>query len=214
MILVIDGYNLLKQIFPGVKGPIDKHRDQFIRQLGYYQQKKRKEIKEVIVVFDAGPFGHATREITHGVVVVFSGQKSNADNWIIDFAERKKNEEILVITMDRKLIEACCRFGASALSSIEFYHIMQRCILEDLHNQPTQLLSGDFEKYEPFYLEEELTTHQVDRQALDLLMEQESLNVGSSNFKEEERQSQERKGSRATLSKEEKKAYAKFKKLR
>ena len=75
MILVIDGYNLLKQIFPGIKESLEKQRLQFIRQLSYYKSKKT-DIKDIVVVFDAGPSSHATREVRSGIVVVYSGQKT------------------------------------------------------------------------------------------------------------------------------------------
>ena len=40
MIVVIDGYNLLKQIFPGKKDTLAKQRDFFIKQLSHYKSKK------------------------------------------------------------------------------------------------------------------------------------------------------------------------------
>lgn len=214
MIIIIDGYNLLKQLFPGKKGLIDKQRDHFIRQLGYYQKKKNKEIKEIIVVFDAGPFRHATREIKYGVTVVFSGQKSNADNWIIDFTERKKNEDLLVVTMDRKLIESCGRHKAHALSSLDFYHLMQKSILDDLPKETSFSHSTTIEKYESIEIDDETTTSPIDHKALDLLMEQESINITKDVEKNDNISTQHRKGKSFTLSKEEKKAYTKIKKLR
>lgn len=214
MIVIIDGYNLLKQLFPGAKGLIDQQREHFIRQLGYYQQKKHKEIKEIIVVFDAGPFRHATREIKHGITVVFSGQKSNADNWIIDFTERKKGQEILVITMDRELIESCGKNGAQALSSLEFYQLMQKCILENAPQKSTFSVITTLEKYEPIDLDDEFSQSPIDQHALDLLMEQESINITKDVAKNDKLPQQQRKGSGFTLSKEEKKAYTKIKKLR
>ena len=63
MIIIIDGYNLLKQVFPRVKRKLDKQRKKFISQLGYYKKQKLETIKDIIVVFDGGFFNHATREI-------------------------------------------------------------------------------------------------------------------------------------------------------
>ena len=212
MIVVIDGYNLLKQIFPTAKGTLEKQRDQFIRQLGYYKNKKGQDIKDIIVVFDAGPFGHATREVKHGVVVVYSGQKSSADDWIVDFTERKKSEEILVVTMDRKLIALCGKNGASALGSLDFYALLNKILLEDAQAFFTPLpeVNNSLEIYEPIEFDHE---PKIDRKALDLLMEQESLCITKDVFNNGDNQKQERKGRGTTLSKEEKKAYAKLKKL-
>ena len=114
MIVIIDGYNLLKQIFPGVKHTLDKQRTAFIQQLAYYKSKK-PQISEIIVVFDAGPSNHATRTVKSGIVVIFSGVKSSADNWILHFVERNKGKELLVVTLDRALKEACHTFHADTL---------------------------------------------------------------------------------------------------
>ena len=107
MIVIIDGYNLLKQVFYKVKGKLDAQRKHFIKQLGHYKSKKGDGIKEIIVVFDGGHFRHATREIHSGIVVVFSGQKSSADQWIAEYVEKHKGKEFLLVSKDRELISKC-----------------------------------------------------------------------------------------------------------
>ena len=74
MIILIDGYNLLKQVFPHIRGKLDAQRKFFVQQLGFYKHKKAKDIKDIIVVFDGGQLSHATREVWDGIVVIFSGQ--------------------------------------------------------------------------------------------------------------------------------------------
>src|SRR6266700_1479507 len=132
MIIIIVGYNLLKNLFPGAKNNLDKQIKNLIAQLAYYKSKKEQEIKEILVVFDAGPSNHATRSVKSGIVVVFSGTRSSADNWILNFVERNKNSEILVITLDRALREACSNLGADSLDVYEFNKILQQRILSDL----------------------------------------------------------------------------------
>ena len=46
MILVIDGYNLLRHLFLKEKGKLDKQRKQLIRNLGFYKKKKKWDIEE------------------------------------------------------------------------------------------------------------------------------------------------------------------------
>ncbi len=209
MIVLIDGYNLLKQIFPHVKGRLDLQRETFIRQLGYYKTKKQKEIKEIIVVFDAGPFGHATREVHHGVVVMFSGQRSSADDWIIEYVERHRNEDLMVITMDRKIIDECEKLGATALSSLDFYGIMQSFLLDESEQIIKSPKDGAIEKYEQ---EEGPFSNKIDREALDLLMEQSSFFV---NKQDDVDLNEEvgRRGKSSTLSKKARKLLSKVKKL-
>lgn len=220
MIIVIDGYNLLKQIFPGSKGTLEKQRTQFIHQLSYYKKQKAPKIKDIITVFDAGPFNHASREVKAGIVVIYSGQKSDADTWIIDYVERVKNQEILVISNDRKLISECAQFGASNMSSHDFYNIMQDNVIEHAQTalkEPDEQNAVNIKKYKDSNVwndDIESTQKSFDAQALDLLMEQESLNITKELHQDDEEIAQnKRQSKKTTLSKHEKKAYAKLKKL-
>lgn len=125
MIIVIDGYNLLKQIFPlsnsAVKNDIEKVRTQFIQKLSSYRDKKDHEI---ILVFDGGSLPRATREIIMGIVVIFSGYKTSADEWILDFFERKQPNEFLLVSNDRKLIDSSKKFGADSIDVFSFYKLL------------------------------------------------------------------------------------------
>lgn len=215
MIIIIDGYNLLKQIFPNVKGRLDPQRDMFIRQLGYYKHKKLNDIKEIIVVFDAGPFSHATREIKHGVVVMFSGQKSSADDWIIEYVQKHRNDELLVVTNDRKIVSASENCNAVTLSSNDFYQILQKVLYQDRveDSLPEMKLSSNIQKLnQGDYLDEDIEgLRQVDERTLDMLMEQSSLNL----YKKDEVAEPASKGPKKSqeLSKKDKRLYSKLKKL-
>lgn len=214
MIIVIDGYNLLKQIFAHVKGRLERERDMFIRQLGYYKHKKSNEIKEIIVVFDAGPFSHATREIKHGVVVMFSGQKSTADDWIIEYVEKHRNEELLVVSNDRKIVSASQRCNAVTLSSNDFYKILQDVLFLDQSaaTSPEIPMSSDIKKFgQSDYFDEELEgLSGVDDKMLDILMEQSSINANKS---EDITDLPKNRQKSDELSKKDKKLYSKLKKL-
>jgi len=212
MIVVIDGYNLLKQIFPGVKGSLEKHRSLFIQQLAHYHGKKAKEISELVVVFDAGPSTHATREVKSGVVVVFSGTRSSADQWILEFVERKKGQEILVVTLDRALRKSCEQLGADTLSVYDFYTAMQRILLEEAAAVFTAKdHQVGLEKYED--LDADMWDANVGKtQALDLLMEQASVGIAKDEDGGDNRINSKRSKS-YTPSKQERRLAAKLKKL-
>ena len=134
MIIVIDGYNLLKAIFPRVKGKLDKQRDQLIRQLGFYKKQKSDTSKGIVLVFDGGRISRATREVRAGVVVIFSGQKMSADDWIIDYVERNQDKELMLVTRDRGLIAQCRKHNVEVLKVMDFYHIMQTRLLEGVES--------------------------------------------------------------------------------
>lgn len=212
MILIIDGYNLLKQIFPGVKNNLDKQKNAFIQQLAYYKAKKGADITEIIVVFDAGPATHATRTIKSGVVIIYSGIKSSADNWILHFAENNKHKDLLVISMDRALCNTCKEFDVDTMDVYEFYKILQTNILDQALQQSTMPEQTSFEKYEPVDLEE-IEHSSVDHTALDLLMEQSSIQMHGQKNDAHDKPSTDRKGKSITLSKKERRILVKLKKL-
>jgi predicted RNA-binding protein with PIN domain len=175
MIIVIDGYNLLKQIFPGNKHELDRQKMAFIRQLAHYQHKKAASKVQIIVVYDGGLWPHASREVKSGVVIMYSGNKSSADDWIFDYVTRHRGHELLVVTLDRELRERCQRSGADWMSVFEFYTIMQSVVLQDAAEAFALKNLGDqINKIEHDHFESDYENPYAGK-ALDLLMEQASL---------------------------------------
>ena len=211
LIVIIDGYNLLKQIFPKVRGKLDKQRQKFVEMLGYYKKKKAREIKEIIVVFDGGLLRHAERQTKAGVVVVFSGQKSSADEWILNFVKKNKEKQILLVSMDRELIDKSGRFGVDNIKVFDFYQIIQNSILDSVvggfDGSDSQFLHKFDDKLDDF---QEGFGHEDDK-ALDLLMEQYSMGKEKKDDSCEDKSS--RKSKAQKLSKKEKAIYKKIKKL-
>ncbi len=176
MIILIDGYNLLRYIFPSVKGSLDKQRMQFIRLLGFYREKKRDTIKEIIVVFDAGPFHHATREIRMGIVIIYSGQKSSADEWLLNYVAAHKNYEKVLVSLDRALIASCKLSNTQCMDVEQFYYSVQDVLLKDVaqHTAPDQF---DFKRYEQDDFEIDGKLLEIDQEALDIMMQNASFTV-------------------------------------
>ena len=201
MVLLIDGYNLLKSVYSHHKGRLDKQREQLIRQLGYYKEKK-SAIKDIIAVFDGGIFPHPSREVHNGIVTIFAGYKSNADRWIIGYVDRNQHREIMVITRDREIIRKCESLGAQILSTHEFYDLFQNALLEDVAEQQSD--DGDTKRFDG--------EQDESSDALDILMEQASLQAFDKN--EEEYAQPDRKGASHHLSKKDKKRLKKIEKLK
>jgi predicted RNA-binding protein with PIN domain len=211
MIVIIDGYNLLKNFFPKQKDNLKLQRKQLIKQLGYYKQKKQDTITDIIVVFDAGPFSHAMREVHNGVVVIFAGQRSSADRWIVKYCERNRHKPIMLVTMDKELISHCQSFDVDAIRVDDFYHIVHESLLD----QEAQIfISADTDrkllKYEHDDTGERIA---ISQDALDLLMEQASLQRQDFQKDDESGVHQRKKGKAYRLSKKEKKRFEKIKKL-
>ncbi|MCL4229679.1 NYN domain-containing protein [Candidatus Dependentiae bacterium] len=131
MIIIIDGYNLLKQVMPGeVIG--DHERERFIQQLCEYARKKKHS---VVLVFDGGSYVRPTKEIKGNVQIVYSGHHESADDYIHRYVEKHKSYDMLLISSDRELrrkVAACA--AVEAIHPEEFY----RLFLQELRRTPEQ----------------------------------------------------------------------------
>ncbi len=208
MIILIDGYNLLNHVFPGKRHIIDQHKQLLIKHLGLYKYHK-PSIKEIILVFDGGVSNHASRMVKEGVVIVESGVKHTADDWLIAFVARNKGREILLITLDRALREHIERLGANWLSVFDFHHLMLGLLVE-VTSVSGQAIASNVVVYERDEDGADGHGFGMNKHALDMLMEQASLDVQA---KAEDQQRGLRKGKSYTPSKLEKQIAAKIKKL-
>ena len=202
MVLLIDGYNVLRGLFPSNKGRLDKERAQLIKELGLYFAA-RPAIKALTIVFDAGPFLHASREVHNGVVEMYSGQRSTADRWITSFIERNSHREIMVVTNDRELSRRCKGLGAEVVSAQDFVDILQDFL--------TEQAAQELEDHQESTAKGERKKQGDETSALDLLMEQADLSGWSKH--EDEGGPREKKGTSRTLSKRDKALLSKLKKL-
>ena len=212
VIILIDGYNLLKQLFPKLKENLDKQKDQLIKQLGYYKQKKLPDIKDIILIFDGGQQRHATRETHKGIVVIYAGQNITADEWILDFATKNREKEMLLITLDKKLILSCQKYGVDSLNIFDFYKILQNTLIDnaEINNETGKI---NVQKFKDSEAQAEYNTQIIDNKALDLLMEQASLTFGREKEDDIYTEKNAREGKAKKISKQEKKVYKKLKKL-
>jgi predicted RNA-binding protein with PIN domain len=117
MIIVIDGYNLLKQVFDP-NNISEKKRTAFVNVLGKYREKKGHKI---VIIFDAGPCIAPLKEKQRGIQVLFSGQYQTADDLIIQFVQENPTKEIMVVTADRKIKEATKSQLVEIVDPLYFY---------------------------------------------------------------------------------------------
>ena len=212
MIVLIDGYNLLRQVFPKLRGKLDKQRKLFVKQLGIYKRIRSEGIAEIIVVFDGGLFGHASREVSGGIVVIFSGQKSSADEWIINYTQKHKGKELLLVSLDRKLKDSVKIFGCDSVDVFDFYNIVKRTVRDNDENKfSSSELYGELIKYDDgdSYLDSKFEG--LDNEDLDLLMDESTLNFKDG--KKDIYSDETFKGKRKKVSKKVRKLMSKLKKL-
>lgn len=120
MILLIDGYNVVKQAM--MKSQItDRERDSFIAQLGKYCKIKGHKAK---LVFDGGTSNRSTRECVHGIDVIYSGYKNSADDYIKDYLDEHRVLDVLLVSSDRDICRHASRVNVEQLDAKDFYYIM------------------------------------------------------------------------------------------
>jgi hypothetical protein len=192
MILVIDGYNVLKNVLhPNYV--TDSHRKQFINQLGRYGKKKGHKM---VLVFDGGPWERPDQDLVDGVYVVYSGVNQTADHYIKDYLQRYKAYDILLVSTDRELGRYASRLNMHSIDSIDFYELLRHEIADE--NEPKQS-------------QQLIKTVQVDRAQVDALMAEGSKVVPHKS--EEEPLARKRKSPSRRPSKKERSAVEKIKKL-
>lgn len=118
MILIIDAYNLIKQI-SGQNFIEEGLRQRFIDRLIYYARAKSLEI---LLVFDGGDGFQYTRK---PVTVFYSGPTESADDLIQElldnFAMKALQSQVLLVTCDRELLNIARDSNIGSLSVTLFY---------------------------------------------------------------------------------------------
>jgi len=193
MLIVIDGYNLLKGVSRGdMVSP--KDRDQFIAQLGAYAKRKKHK---ATIVFDGGIYGWPETQEGRFVTVV-SGAKETADDYIRRLIKKKRSADLLLVSTDRELGRNASRLEVPVIDAEDFYLLMQAAIQT---NRNVDLPAGEVEK-----------TSAEDSPELDKLMRQASVHVS---IKEEDLPRDTDGGGKSArkLSRVEKKLLEKLKKL-
>src|SRR5690606_23288601 len=102
MIILIDGYNLLHALYP----------DRLERKLliSFLDQYAQITSHRLVIVFDAGPDYYSTIERGGKVTIIFSGQMQSADQYLCEYLQDNRNQDILLVTSDKEIIETARRF--------------------------------------------------------------------------------------------------------
>jgi predicted RNA-binding protein with PIN domain len=122
MIIIIDGYNVLKQALHTTDVPRSA-KERFVAQVGIYAKKKGHAI---VVVFDGGDYEWPDRLRVNGVTVVHSGIYDSADEWIKKYVHNHKGHELLLVSTDRALAKSVRSAGASSIDAMDFYVLLRQ----------------------------------------------------------------------------------------
>jgi predicted RNA-binding protein with PIN domain len=116
VVLLIDGYNVLKNLIANTKD-FQITRKSFVDMLNRYQKKRGHTIR---IVFDAGPTYGVSSAYEGSIWVVYSGQKKSADDYIKGYIDEHYKLDILVISSDREIKKYADRFNVDSIGAMEF----------------------------------------------------------------------------------------------
>ncbi|HRN77621.1 MAG TPA: NYN domain-containing protein [Candidatus Dependentiae bacterium] len=121
MIIIIDGYNLLKQHITD-RLITEQERILFIGQMQRYAQRKKHMI---IVVFDGGPSDWLHKSQSGRVTELYSGAYKTADDIIKQYLEDYKNKDVLLVSADRDLTDYAVYLDIVSIDPSYFYELVQ-----------------------------------------------------------------------------------------
>jgi predicted RNA-binding protein with PIN domain len=193
MIIVIDGYNVLKQ---NLKKNIvtDQEKNQFIAQLNRYGKKKNHSI---ITVFDGGLSPWPEVEKRGIVTIIHSGTQESADEYIMRYLDEREGKELLLISTDRTLGQHAWNLNIESIDATDFYHLLQEEIQPEVIKQS--------------HAKQIVKLTEQENPELDALMHEASIHAKPK--KEEPDPIQKKHPPKKTLSKKERRMLNKIKKL-
>lgn len=124
MIIIVDGYNVLRGMLDGQEAS-EQARNQFLAQLGRYARRKHHKI---ILIFDGGstPMPHKTEQ--HGVLVVYSGYVDTADDLIKIKLTELQGKDVLLVSSDRELNSWAAKYDMPSIEAADFYELLQSAL--------------------------------------------------------------------------------------
>lgn len=123
--IIVDGYNFIGSQ-KGLRGDIETRREELIRRLAAYRERKGYALTVVFDGWRSGwPMEHG--ELREGVDIVFSRHGEKADEVIVRMAE-ELGSACLVVSSDREVARLIRAAGAMAISVREFEDRLTRAL--------------------------------------------------------------------------------------
>jgi predicted RNA-binding protein with PIN domain len=188
MIILIDGYNVLKRL--GNREIGERERQEFIAACARYANAKGHV---PIIVFDAGSSPMVYKEHYKRVEVVYTGYKRSADDYIKEYVQRHADKSIMLVSADRELSRQAINAGAIIMEPAAFMHLITKESISIAQNDDIPLKTSEL----------------VDELIDELMQDAAQQKV----HKEDETPVQQRKRPEKKLSRQERKLLQKIRKL-
>lgn len=121
MIIVIDGYNLLKQLIK-TNFATEKQRQWFITTMSHYAHMRKHML---VIVFDGGSDLRPTWTKKGQVSVVYSGVKTSADDYIKEYIQEYDQRELLIVSSDRAVTNFAFSYAVPSIDALVFFQLVQ-----------------------------------------------------------------------------------------
>jgi predicted RNA-binding protein with PIN domain len=116
MILILDAYNILKQVY-SVKHIAQGDQQKFIKQVA---QLTNKRGFSAYIVFDGGPSSYETVTHVGAVSVIYAGAGYSADGVIMRLLQEQKKLDPVLVTDDREIRNKAKELQLVSLKTYEF----------------------------------------------------------------------------------------------
>lgn len=138
MKILIDGYNLLKQVF-SKKHIVDTEFKQCMTMLSRYARTKGHTI---LVIFDGGDMPWKYQEQMQTVLLVWVGIGNLADQYIIEILAGKKAQ--LLVSDDRELVVCAQNNAIPSIESLFFWEYVLQAKSEKSNNSLGHIMHMDY----------------------------------------------------------------------
>jgi len=167
MYLLIDAYNVIHLVAPGLVRDFEAALRWLVARLGVYRAHREGGRCEIIAVFDGGMFSHKVREVVNGIVVVHAGRGRKADDVLVHYAKEFSSSAVLV-SNDRELRGRAALHQCNGLDVHEFWTLVEEVCLRKTDAQERQALlrTAQLTKLE----QTEASDFEVDEEMVDALM--------------------------------------------
>ena len=128
MILIIDGYNLLRHIDPHREVMSEHERTIFLHELKRYARRKKHKI---VLVFDGGGYQWPHKEMVNGIKVIYSGGRDTADAVIMRYILDHKTQDLLLVSSDHELNLFASKYDIPSIGADDFYPLFKQGIQDD-----------------------------------------------------------------------------------
>ena len=125
MILLIDAYNMLKQLVHD-RDIGQTERTRFVTLLKKYAQRKKHHL---IIVFDGGPYQWVHKEHQGDVNLVYSGVRQTADDYISYYLQQHQHKDILLVSADHELTLIASNLSIASINPMDFYALVQQALV-------------------------------------------------------------------------------------